>query len=171
MSEQSPVATPRARIDFACFELAGETWAVPIANVREILATPRLTPLPDAPAVIEGVIDLRGTLIPIVDLASLLAGAGSGVASPALERGRTVVVEARGLVVGFRVERATQVVSTGPESMERIPGLTREVGCRVVGAVIRRAAAPPILVLELDVLMERVLRGRSVEPASGEVAA
>jgi hypothetical protein len=55
--------------------------------------------------------------------------------------------------------------------MERIPGLTREVGCRVVGAVIRRAAAPPILVLELDVLMERVLRGRSVEPASGEVAA
>jgi purine-binding chemotaxis protein CheW len=173
MSERSPVATPRARIDFACFELAGETWAVPIASVREILATPRLTPLPDAPAVIEGVIDLRGTLIPIVDLAALLAGAGAGggAASPALERGRTVVVEARGLVVGFRVERATQVVSTGPDSMERIPGLTREVGCRVVGAVIRRAAAPPILVLELDVLIERVLRGRAVEPANGEVAA
>lgn len=173
MTERSPQSTTRARIDFACFELAGETWAVPIASVREILATPRLTPLPDAPAVIEGVIDLRGALIPVVDLAALLVGAGAGgcAGAPAVGRGRMVVVEARGLVVGFRVERATQVVSTGPESMESIPGLTREAGCRMVGAVIRRASGPPILVLELDVLIERILRGRAASPASGEVAA
>lgn len=169
MIERIPTPPPakNAKLDFACFELAGETWAVPIANVREILATPRLTVLPDAPAVIEGVIDLRGTLIPIVDLVALLSGDGAATG----ERGRTVVVEARGLVVGFRVECATQVVSTTREAMERIPALTREAGCRVVGSVIRRADRPPILVLELDVLIQRVLGSRPADSSSGEVAA
>jgi purine-binding chemotaxis protein CheW len=167
MTDRKPTSSTAAKIDFACFELAGETWAVPIANVREILATPRLTPLPDAPALIEGVIDLRGTLIPIVDLAALLA---RDVVSAA-ERGRTVVVEARGLVVGFRVERATQVVATSREALERLPELTRAVGCLAVGAVIRRADRAPILVLELDVLIERVLQARAAVPPTDEVAA
>ncbi len=171
MIERSTAATARASTDFACFELAGETWAVPIGNVREILAAPRTTPLPDAPAVLEGVIDLRGTLIPIVDLAALLVAAGDAARVPVAERSRTVVVAARGLVVGFRVERATQVVRATPESMERMPELTRDVGCRIVGAVIRRTAGTPILVLELDALIERVLEARGPAPAGGEVAA
>ena len=157
----------RDKIDFACFELAGETWAVPIANVREILATPHLTPLPDAPALIEGVIDLRGRLIPIVDLAALLARE----VAAAVQRVRTVVVEVRGLVVGFRVERATQVVATSRDALERLPELTRAMGCLAVGAVIRRADRPPVLVLDLDVLIERVLQARSGLPPTDEVAA
>lgn len=167
MTDRNSKSSTREKIDFACFELAGETWAVPIANVREILATPRLTPLPDAPALIEGVIDLRGTLIPIVDLAALLA---RDVVS-AEERGRTVVVEARGLVIGFRVERATQVVATSRDALERLPELARAVGCLAVGAVIRRADRSPILVLELDVLIERVLQARAGAPPTDEVAA
>ena len=96
MTDQGQRGPARPGIDFACFELAGETWAVPIANVREILASPRITPLPDAPSVIEGVVDLRGTLIPIVDLESLLRGEREAKATPAAARPRTVVVEARG---------------------------------------------------------------------------
>ncbi len=167
MTDRSTAQTARDKIDFACFELAGETWAVPIANVREILATPHRTPLPDAPALIEGVIDLRGTLIPVVDLAALLAREVPAAA----QRARTIVVEARGLVVGFRVERATQVVATARETLERLPELTRAVGCLAVGAVIRRADRPPILVLDLDVLIERVLQARSALPPTDEVAA
>lgn len=167
MADRSPATTNREKIDFACFELAGETWAVPIANVREILATPSLTPLPDAPALIEGVIDLRGTLIPIVDLAALLARE----VAPGAERARTVVVEARGMIVGFRVERATQVVATSREGLERLPELTRAVGCLAVGAVIRRADRSPILILDLDVLIDRVVQARPGIPPTGEVAA
>ncbi len=167
MADRSPASKTGEKIDFACFELAGETWAVPIASVREILATPRVTPLPDAPALIEGVIDLRGALIPIVDLAALLARAVGATE----KRARTVVVEARGMVLGFRVERATQVVSTPRAVLERLPELTRAAGCVAVGAVIRRADLPPILVLELDVLIERVLQLRVGTPPTDEVAA
>lgn len=167
MTDRSPAQTTRDRVDFACFELAGETWAVPIANVREILATPLLTPLPDAPALIEGVIDLRGTLIPVIDLAALLAREVAAAAP----RARTVVVAVRGLVVGFRVERATQVVATSRDALERLPELTRAVGCLAVGAVIRRADRPPILVLDLEVVIERVMEARAgLLPTDGVAA-
>jgi purine-binding chemotaxis protein CheW len=167
MTEKSPARTASTTVDLACFELAGQTWAVPIANVREILATPRLTPLPDAPSVIEGVIELRGTWIPVVDLESLIIREGT----PAGPRSRTVVVETRELVIGFRVDRATQVVATTTDAMERLPELAREVGCLVVGAVVRREDRSPILVLDLEVLLDRVVRSGSSASANDEVAA
>ena len=167
MTEATQTRTAHAKVDLACFELAGQTYAVPIARVREILATPRLTPLPDAPSIIEGLIDLRGTLIPVVDLVRLIARDGE----PSGPRNRTVVVEARGLVVGFRVDRATEVVAATADSIETIPELTREAGCVVVGAVVRRKDRPPILVLELDVLIDRVLRSGKGAASRHEVAA
>ena len=109
-------------VDLACFELAGQTYAVEIAHVREILATPEVTPLPDSPALIEGVVDLRGTLIPVVDLASLLGRREAETTS----RGRTVVVAVRDLVIAMRVDRATQVFAATGSSLERLPALARE---------------------------------------------
>lgn len=167
MNEATPSRNARAGVDLACFELAGQAYAVPIARVREILTTPRLTPLPDAPAVIEGMIDLRGTLIPIVDLASLIAREEA----PAGPRNRTVVVEARGLIVGFRVDRATRVLEVTADAIETIPELMREAGCVVVGAVVRRKDGPPILVLELDALIDRVVGSGKGASAREEVAA
>lgn len=166
-SSQNRPRSARVSLDLACFELADQTYAVPIGRVREILTTPRLTPLPDAPDVIEGLIDLRGMLIPVVDLWKLLVRDGV----PSGPRNRTVVVEARGLVVGFRVDRATQVVSATADAIETIPELTREAGCVVVGAVVRRKDRPPILVLELDVLIDRVIGSRNDVPTRDEVAA
>ena len=52
-SSQNRTRSARVSLDLACFELADQTYAVPIGRVREILTTPRLTPLPDAPDVIE----------------------------------------------------------------------------------------------------------------------
>jgi purine-binding chemotaxis protein CheW len=173
-------ATPAAleTVDLACFELAQRQYAVPIGCVREILATPLVTPLPDAPALIEGVIDLRGHLVPILDLASLLTrseggeqGEGAASASAGGRGLRTVVVETGGFVVGFRVDRATRVVAVAREAMEPLPALTREAGCRVVGAVVRQSDRPPILVLELDTLIERVREPAAVGHVGDGVAA
>lgn len=163
----SPDRAATATVDLACFELAGQTYAVSIAHVREILVTPAVTPLPDSPPVIEGVIDLRGTLIPVVDLARLLAGDGRATAP----RSRTFVVAVREFVVGFRVERATQVVAVPVSSLESVPGLARELGCRVIASAFRRPDREPILVIDLDVLVDRVMVEATVRPRGEGVAA
>lgn len=50
------------------FELASHPLALPVHQVREVLRAVAITPLPDAPPIVEGVIDLRGTLVPVIDL-------------------------------------------------------------------------------------------------------
>ena len=100
-------------------------------------------------------------------LGALLVRDGAGGGS----RARTVVVEACGYVVGFRVDRATQVVAAKREALEALPDLTREAGCRVVTALVRQSERPPILVLDLDVLIDRARRAENAAPASDGVAA
>src|SRR5580704_9622391 len=50
------------------FRIGRETFGVPIAMVREIVRVPEITSVPNAPEYIEGVINLRGRIIPVVDL-------------------------------------------------------------------------------------------------------
>jgi purine-binding chemotaxis protein CheW len=56
-------------LDLLVFELAGMRLALELTVVREVIRAVLITPLPDAPAVIEGVIDVRGELVPVYDVA------------------------------------------------------------------------------------------------------
>ncbi len=54
------------------FRIGRETFGLPIAMVREIVRVPEITSVPNAPNYIEGVINLRGRIIPVVDLRRLM---------------------------------------------------------------------------------------------------
>lgn len=144
---------PPDAIDLACFELAGRIYGVAVERVREILPTPSITPLPEAPQGIEGIVDLRGAWVPVVDLGALLPGGEATVGA----RTRLVVVSVGELVIGFRVDRAMQVLAVLSTSFESVPELVRSLGCRLVSAAVRRPDASPVLVLDLDVLVARIV--------------
>jgi purine-binding chemotaxis protein CheW len=54
--------------DILVFEAGGQRYGLPAADVREVLRAAALTPLPAAPAVIEGVLNVRGAIVPVLDL-------------------------------------------------------------------------------------------------------
>src|SRR5258708_26896336 len=56
------------RVEYLAFGLAGETYAVPIGHVAEILRPPPITGVPRAPGTVLGVISVRGKLVTVVDL-------------------------------------------------------------------------------------------------------
>jgi purine-binding chemotaxis protein CheW len=58
-------STPR---EVLLFTLEGQRYALPLEDVRELVRAVRLTPLPRAPAVVEGLLNLRGELLPVLDL-------------------------------------------------------------------------------------------------------
>lgn len=62
------MAIAQAELQLVVFELAGESYGLEISEVREIIAVPPITVIPRAPAFVEGVINLRGRVVPIVDL-------------------------------------------------------------------------------------------------------
>ena len=69
MSSTAPVSTVRARPGkYLIFRLAEEAYGIDIFSVREIIGLPAITPVPRTPVFIKGVINLRGKIIPVVDL-------------------------------------------------------------------------------------------------------
>jgi purine-binding chemotaxis protein CheW len=152
------------RVILGCFEVKGDVYALDVAQVREVVRWQASTALPKAPALIDGVIDLRGVVIPVVDLANALRGErtlpGAGT--------RIVVVEADGLVVGLVVDAAVDVLAVEAEALDDPPALAIQAGYEATRAVVRRADAAPILVLSLEHVLESVQRSGS---GGGEEAA
>lgn len=156
-----PASQGESQVDLACFEVHRNVYAIDVLQVREIVRWQEVTALPKAPGLIRGVIDLRGAVVPVVDLGSALGGSEL-VASP---RARIVVLEVDGLVLGLRVDAAVDVLSVGGSALEAPPALATQAGYDAVRAVVRRADGPPVLVLSLEHLLESVYR--SALPSQG----
>lgn len=91
-----------------------ETLGLPISLVREIVRVPEITQVPNAPDHIEGVINLRGKIIAVVDLSKRFG-------EPAIERNsksRIVVVELEDRLVGLLVNSASEVLRLSPSEIE-----------------------------------------------------
>src|SRR5208282_1928915 len=92
------------------FRIGRETFGLPIALVREIVRVPEITSVPNAPDYIEGVINLRGRIIPVVDLRKRF---GEKVIE-ASKRNRIVVVELDNRAIGLIVNSASEVIKIPP---------------------------------------------------------
>lgn len=143
-----------ACVELACFELEGTLYAVEVTQVLEIVRCPPLVRLPHAPALIEGVVDLRGVVLPIVDLGRALGGAA--LRDP--EHARVAVLRVDDLVFGLRVSAAVDVLALPAAQVEGLPRLAAQAGYEAVRAVVRRSGEKPVLVLSLEALLERVYR-------------
>lgn len=162
------IQTPRSedRIELACLEVRGQVFGVEVHQIREIVRSQALTPLPNAPRLLEGVIDLRGAIVPVVDLGRALGGApiDAGV------RSRIAILEVDGLVFGLRAGATSDVLAVDAGDVQAPPALVAQAGYEAVRAVVRREGAEPVLVLSLEHLLENVYRS-GIATAAREDAA
>jgi len=154
MSDEISTASAENKVTLGCFEVAGRTIAIDVANVREVVRWQSVTPLPKSPALIDGVIDLRGALVPVVDLGRAL---NEHRVEPSTGT-RIVVTETDGLVVGLTVDSAVEVLQVEATRMEDPPALATHAGYGAARAVVRRPGLDPIVVLSLEYLLESVYR-------------
>lgn len=111
------VAADRAVQDQAqlvVFQLAGEFYAVDIHQVREIIRVPEVTRVPRTPDFVEGVINLRGSVIPIIDLRKRFGMD----AAEANDEQRIVVVELEDKTLGVIVDAVTEVLRIERDKIE-----------------------------------------------------
>jgi purine-binding chemotaxis protein CheW len=102
-----------------CFALAGEAYALPILKVREIQAQATLTRIPKAPAYMPGVINLRGAIVPILELRHRF----SLGEAPEDTRPVIVIVEVQGRTLGIRVDSVSDVLDLDPAAIRPAPEL------------------------------------------------
>lgn len=96
------------------FRIGEETFGVPIAHVREIIRVPQITALPNAPEYVEGVINLRGKIISVIDLRKRF---GESNPQPG-RKNRILVVELQNRIVGLIVNSASEVLKLPPSEIE-----------------------------------------------------
>lgn len=154
--EPSELPSHEPLVQLCAFQVGAEEYAVDIMRVEEILPPQPLTAIPRAPAYVEGVLQLRGAVLPVVDLRKRLRGP----AAPAPLRTRLLICLLGRRRVAMAVDRVTEVVSVRRSEIKPAPALLAD-GARpfVVGVW-----GPPTrlrLLLDLKALL-------AAEAAAGE---
>jgi purine-binding chemotaxis protein CheW len=130
-------------------ELKNESYGLDIARVFEIIRLQPITAVPQAPQFVDGVINLRGRIIPVVDL-SVRFGMPRSVATKA---SRIVVAGTRDTRVGLVVDGVSEVLMISDDAIEATPAAV--TGAADGGALrgIARIGEQLVILLELDSLI------------------
>lgn len=96
------------------FRIGNETYGVRIGSVREIVRVPEITSVPSAPETVEGVINLRGKIIPVMDLRKRFGHSEI----KADKKNRILVVELDNKLIGLIVNSASEVLKISPAEIE-----------------------------------------------------
>ncbi|AEL07461.1 chemotaxis protein CheW [Xanthomonas campestris pv. raphani] len=149
-----------AAAQYLTFQLDGETFATSILGIREIIQYRAPTPVPSMPACVRGVINLRGAVVPVVDLQARLGRADSSIG----KRSCIVILateQAQGpQVIGVLVDAVNAVIELADHDIEAAPSFGTHIRrdlLRGMGKVGERF----VVLLE----MEQVLR---VDEIAGE---
>ncbi|HEU5404131.1 MAG TPA: chemotaxis protein CheW [Terriglobales bacterium] len=132
------------------FRVGNETFGVPIQNVHEIVRMMDITNVPDAPIYIEGVINLRGKIIPVIDLRKRF-GEKEIKAS---KKNRILVAEVGTKMVGLVVDAASEVLKLPPSDVDPPPNVFEDGELNYVTGVGKLNGRLVILV-ELSKIMQR----------------
>ncbi|HEY7634076.1 MAG TPA: chemotaxis protein CheW [Gemmatimonadales bacterium] len=113
----SGVVVPGPELHLVTFALDREEFGIPVDQVREIIRVGEITRVPQAPAHVRGVANLRGRILAVVEIRRRL-GLTDAVLTP---RSRIIVVEIRGRVLGILVDAVRQVAKVPLETVTAAP--------------------------------------------------
>ncbi|HKW18188.1 MAG TPA: chemotaxis protein CheW [Terriglobales bacterium] len=156
MSTASPVTR---ELHIVGFQVGRETYGVPITSLHEIVRVPEITTVPDAPNFMEGVINLRGKIVSVMDLRKRLGE--KKVTSG--KRNRILVVEHRGRLSGLIVDSASEVLKIPTSDVEPSPAALHEGGLNCVTGLGKYKGR---LIVLLD--MNRLLDLGSIQKETAE---
>jgi purine-binding chemotaxis protein CheW len=104
------------------FQVGRETYGVPITSLHEIVRVPEITAVPDAPDYLEGVINLRGKIVSVMDLRKRFGDKRAKVT----KHNRILVVEHAAKLAGLIVDSASEVLKIATENVEAPPTVFQE---------------------------------------------
>jgi purine-binding chemotaxis protein CheW len=149
------------------FELTDEVYGVDISRVHEIIRMAQITRVPRAPDFVEGVINLRGKVIPVIDLQKRF-GLGSGGRSKA---SRIVVVDVEDNTIGMIVDGVSEVLRLPVSAIEPPSPIVATIDSDYVRG-IAKVEERLIILLDLDRILSKQQRSRLEQfvPTGEEVA-
>lgn len=127
----APAAPPSEGpgVQLCSFHVGGEDYVIDIMRIEEILQPQTVTPVPRSPSFVEGVVNLRGTIVPVIDLRQRL---NAGPARPR-SKPKLLVCRIGRRRVGLRVDGVNEVVRVHKSDLKPAPSLTQTGVPTVIG--------------------------------------
>lgn len=138
-----------AELQFVVFRLGNEEYGVNIMQVKEIVPYKEPVKVPNAPNFIEGIINLRGQIIPIVNLKKRFNIPGESVC----EETRIIVMNIDSKQVGFIVDDASEVRTISEEDIENAPDIIAGIERKYITG-IGKIGERILILLDLDKLFD-----------------
>lgn len=137
-------------LQLVSFVVENEEFGVDILKVQEIIRPIEITRVPNAPSFVEGVINLRGRIIPVVDLRQRFGFEPR----PHDKSTRIVVVELRDKVIGFMTDAVKEVIRISPDVMEPPPDLAVGIDAHYIRSVAKLDDRL-LIMLDLDAVISK----------------
>ncbi|MBQ3059765.1 MAG: purine-binding chemotaxis protein CheW [Desulfovibrio sp.] len=135
-------------LQLVTFSIGEEEFGVNILKVQEIIRTMEITKVPRAPEFVEGVINLRGKVIPIIDLRRRF-----GLAPKVHDKNtRIIVIEINNIIVGFVVDAVSEVLRIPASTVEPPPPVVAGVDSDYISGV-GKLQDRLLIMLDLDKLL------------------
>jgi len=149
-------------IQVACLKMGEGLYAVDIMRIKEIIRLPKLAPLPRALPFVEGVINLRGQVIPVVDLRKKF-GLPETVS---LDNSRLLILSVAGQPLGLVVDDVTEMITIPLRDLKPPPRGVRVAGGEyMVGVCLVQEV--PVMLLNIDSLLNFQERAELGFPTPG----
>jgi len=141
-------------LELIAFRVGDQEFCMRTTSIREIRGWSPVTPIPQAPYDVLGVINLRGSVIPIVDLSHKL-GMGPTASN---DRSAIIVGEVHDMVVGMLVDRVSDILTVPASSLQPVPELTTSFDKSIAEGII---AAESGMICFLN--LQRLFRGKELD--------
>lgn len=164
------MAKAKTSAQFVGFRLADQEYAFRIEQIQEIVIPDRVTRMPQVPDYVEGVSNLRGTIIPIINLRRLF----ELEFKEKDDETRTIVANVGSRTIGCTVDAVTQVIRISPEQIQAAPEIVKSEGSAYI-AGFAKLDARLIILLEIEELLDpakleqvRQIAGRGISLSGSE---
>jgi purine-binding chemotaxis protein CheW len=149
-----------SRRELISFRIGEQEFCVDIMSVREIRGWAPATPLPQTPSFVKGVINLRGAVLPIVDLAARM---GLAMTEPTA-RHVIIVTRIQEQQVGLLVDAVCDIITVDDQTVQQTP----DVACETVKTFVQGLLAMEGRMISL-ISLDNVLPAQALEPGTGDL--
>ncbi|MDH3972794.1 MAG: chemotaxis protein CheW [Deltaproteobacteria bacterium] len=140
-----------ADLQLILFKVSGERYTIDVMKSKEIIKPLKITPLPDVPPFIKGVINLRGALIPVVSMSERF-GASVEKAETAGTETRIIIVALKKMAIGILVDSVDEIIRVPLKDIQPPPRIAEGIDSKYMKGICRMEDDALVL-LDLDKIL------------------
>ena len=151
LSQGGPMADRESAMQLVTFQLGEETYGVDIMDVKEIQQMQEIRAIPNAPPYVEGILNLRGTIIPVINLHRRFHFKKAALSEEEELLSGIAIITVDTMYIGVIIDRISRVVTIDTAAVQQPPQMLTGIGTEYIQGVVKEEEGY-LLILDVNKL-------------------